>query len=331
MRISVSLGLWQDRPPTEVVQTARLADAGSFAELWIGEMATYDVFALATAVAAATQRIPLVLGPLPVTVRDPMMIAMGVASVASLTGRLASVALGTSSPLVVERWHGRSRARAAKALQESATAVKALLAGEKPHLDGEVVSTSGFRLRTPAPGGDLTIAAFGPASVRVAARHAERMVLNLVGPATAADLVALVEKEAAVAGRPRPRVALWAPAALDPGEAAWAQLRAGLVGYLAAPGYAEMFEREGFGELVALARSGAHPREILGKVGTNVPAAVGLVGDRATLAAKAADYQAAGIDELVVVPSSTVDDEGGARTLAAMSEISDQFSVATSG
>jgi probable F420-dependent oxidoreductase len=321
LRISVSLGLWQDRPPTEALRTAALADAGPFAELWIGEMATYDVFALATAVAAATERIPLVLGPLPVTVRDPMMIAMGVASVASLTGRQTCVALGTSSTVVVEQWHGRSRDRAARALAESATAVKALLAGEKVRLDGEVVRTTGFRLRTPPPAGLLTIAAFGPASVKIAARQADRMVLNLVGPATVADLVATMEKAAEAADRPRPRVALWAPAAVDPGEAAWAQLRSGLVGYLAAPGYGEMFAREGFGELVALARSGAHPREVLGKLGTELPAAIGLIGDQNALAAKAAEYRAAGVDELVIVPSSTVDDEGGARTLAAMSEI----------
>src|SRR5215475_3876083 len=110
MSVEISLGLWQDRPAHEVVETARLVDELGFAGLWIGEMATYDAFALGAALGPGP--VPLVLGPFAVTVRDPMMIAMGAASVADLTGRPVSVALGTSSPLVVEQWHGRSRARA---------------------------------------------------------------------------------------------------------------------------------------------------------------------------------------------------------------------------
>ncbi|WP_163512902.1 LLM class F420-dependent oxidoreductase [Fodinicola acaciae] len=321
MKIAVSLGLWQDRPPTEVLRTAAIAEAEGFAELWIGEMATYDVFALATAVAGVTERIPLVLGPLAVTVRDPMMIAMGVASVASLTGRSVGVALGTSSTVVVEQWHGRSRAQSTRALAESATAVRSLLAGEKAQVDGEVVRTIGFRLRTPAHAGPLTIAAFGPASVRVAAAHADRMVLNLISPDRAAELIAAVNTAAAAIGRPAPRIALWVPAAVDPTEAAWTQLRTTLVGYLAAPGYGEMFTRDGFGELVRLARSGAHPRDVLAAIGADLPAAIGLAGDRETVAARMAAYQAAGVDELVVVPASTVDDEAGAGTLKAVSDL----------
>jgi alkanesulfonate monooxygenase SsuD/methylene tetrahydromethanopterin reductase-like flavin-dependent oxidoreductase (luciferase family) len=107
--LEISLGLWQDRPADEALRTAALADELGFPAVWIGELATYDVFALASRLALRHAR--LVLGPLAVPVRDPVMIAMGVASVAALTGRPVAVALGTSSPLVVEQWHGRSRAR----------------------------------------------------------------------------------------------------------------------------------------------------------------------------------------------------------------------------
>jgi hypothetical protein len=36
--LSVSLGLWQDRPAAEVVRTAEVADALGYGEIWIGEM-----------------------------------------------------------------------------------------------------------------------------------------------------------------------------------------------------------------------------------------------------------------------------------------------------
>src|SRR6185369_470246 len=110
--LSVSLGLWQDRPAAEVVRTAQAADALGYGEIWIGEMATFDAFALG-------------------------------AVVAERTSRTVNVALGSSSPVVVEQWHGRRPERTALALAESAAAVRVLLAGGKADAWGEVISTRG--------------------------------------------------------------------------------------------------------------------------------------------------------------------------------------------
>ncbi|MEU4535494.1 LLM class F420-dependent oxidoreductase, partial [Streptosporangium sp. NPDC023825] len=189
MRLGVSLGLWQDRPAEEALLTARAADELGYDELWVGEMATYDAFALATAIGLSTGRIGLTVGPLAVAVRDPMMIAMGVASVAGLVGRPVNVAVGTSSPLVVEEWHGRSRARSAAVLRETVRALRPLLDGDKSDFSGEWVKSRGYRLRLPAPRAELTVAAFGASAVRTAAT-ADRMVLNLITPASAARLTA---------------------------------------------------------------------------------------------------------------------------------------------
>ena len=198
----MSLGLWQDRPAAEVMRTAEVADALGYGEIWIGEMATFDAFALGAVVAERTARAALTIGPLAVAVRDPVMIAMGAGSLAELTGRTVNVALGSSSPVVVEQWHGRRSERTALALAESATAVRALLAGGKADVQGEVISTRGFRLRTRAPATPLTIAAFGRGAVRVAAEQADRMVINLVTPKLAARLVEMLHHECRAAGRP---------------------------------------------------------------------------------------------------------------------------------
>jgi len=317
MKLSVSLGLWQDRPPEEALDTARAAEAAGYPELWIGEMATWDAFALGTAIGAVTSRISLTFGPLAVTVRDPATIAMGVASVASLTGRTTGVALGTSSDVVVRGWHGRSRERAATALAESAVAVRQLLSGDKSTVDGQVVGSQGYRLRLPAPKSPLTIAAFGPRALDVAARHADRMVVNLVSPAAAATLVRGLREAASRLGRTPPPVAAWVVGAADPGPAELEQLRRGVVGYLAAPGYADMFRAAGFGDLVDFARTRPHPRELLAAVPAEAIAAVGLVGSRDEIAAKIGEYAAAGIDELAIVPATSENDIGGTKTLAA--------------
>ena len=60
--LSVSLGLWQDRPPAEVLRTAQVADSLGYPEIWIGEMATFDAFALGAVVAERTERAALTIG-----------------------------------------------------------------------------------------------------------------------------------------------------------------------------------------------------------------------------------------------------------------------------
>jgi probable F420-dependent oxidoreductase len=318
-RLSVSLGLWQDRPPAEVLRTAQVADELGYGEIWIGEMATFDAFALGAVVAERTERADITVGPLAVAVRDPVMIAMGAGSLAELTGRTVNVALGSSSPVVVEQWHGRRQERTATALAESAAAVRTLLAGRKADVRGEVISTRGFRLRTRAPATPLTIAAFGRGAVKVAARHADRMVINLVTPKSAARLVQMLHDECRAAGRrPAPPVAVWLATVVDPSRPGIEQLRRGLVSYLPAPGYGEMFAEAGFGDLVRFARGGPHPGELLAAIPAELAAHVSLVGDERAVRARLAEYAGAGVDEVVLVPGSSETDPAGVRTLTVL-------------
>jgi probable F420-dependent oxidoreductase len=311
------LGFWQDRDPLEALETAAIADELGYPELWIGEMATFDAFALATAIGARTKQIALTVGPLAVGVRDPVALAMGAASVASLSGRAVRLAVGASSPVLVQEWHGRPWRRTARHLRETVEALRPLLEGERADVDGELVHTRGYRLRLPPPEAEVTVAAFGRAAVRVAAEHADRMVINLVTVEGSRRLREELERYAAEAGRTPPRLALWAPACTEPDDAALAQLARGIVPYLAAPGYGEMLTEAGFGALVERARGGAHPRDLLDAVPPSLPASLGLVGDPDTVRRRAEEYRAAGVDELAVVPA-TGGDRGGRRTLAAL-------------
>jgi probable F420-dependent oxidoreductase len=319
----VVLGLWQDRDPLEALETAELADTLGYPMLWIGEMATFDAFALASAITARTKRIPLTVGPLAVGVRDPMALAMGVATVAAIGARPVHLAIGASSPVVVERWHGRPWRRTATQIRETAQALRPLLAGERAELDGELVRTHGYRLRLPAPETSLTIAAFGDHAVRVAARCADRMVINLCTPELAGRLRERLGKLAAEAGVEAPPLAAWIPACVDPGEEAIAQLNRGAVAYLAAPGYGEMFAAAGFGGLVDEARAGTPPRELLASVPPELCGAIGLIGSEAEVWARAEDYRRAGVDEIAIVPA-TAGDPGGRRTLEALAPSKDE-------
>ncbi|HEU5155938.1 MAG TPA: LLM class F420-dependent oxidoreductase [Streptosporangiaceae bacterium] len=320
MELSVVVAGRPERPADEDLHTAALADRLGYRELWIGDGFVWDAFALATAIGLATDQIAMTIGPIPVAVRDPATIARATASLAGLVRRPVGVALGTSSVRVVERMHGRSRRRAPTALAESARAVRTLLRGERADLDGTAVSTH-YALRlaapSPPPGGAVTVAAFGDRAIAVAAEHADRMVLDLVSPELAGEFRAKLDAAARRAGRPAPRLAAWIPAAVDPDPDSYAQIMWSLVGYLEVAGYGEMFTAAGFGRAVELAAAGADAKELLTALPLEAAQKVGLAGSAETVRARIADYAAAGLDEIAIVPA-TAGDPGGERTLTAL-------------
>ena len=216
--LSVSLGLWQDRPAAEVVRTAEVADALGYGEIWVGEMATFDAFALGAVVAERTARAALTIGPR----------------------------------------RGRGRGPAGRP------------DGHQP--------------------GDAEVG--GPAGAD-AARRVPR-------------------------GRPVPPVAAWLAAVVDPSAAGIEQLRRGLVSYLSAPGYGEMFAEAGFGDVVRFARTRPHPGELLAAVPPEIVGHVSLAGEAQAVRARLAEYANAGVDQIALVPGSSDADPAGVATLTAL-------------
>jgi probable F420-dependent oxidoreductase len=306
--LGVVMPFWLDRPDEEAIEIAVAAERCGINTVWVGELLSFDAFALATAIGLSTDKARLVIGPLAVGVRSPVAIALGVASVATLTGRHVDVALGASSPLIVSGWHDRPWTGLAQRTRETVAALRATLAGER---------IRGFKLRRPQPDASITVAAFGPAMTRVAARHADELVLNLVTPEHAKRVRRTVDAHADAAGRPAPRLAVWVPAALDPGPEALAQLAAQLAIYVGAPGYGEAFTELGFGDLVKRAREGARRVEVAAAIPTELLERIGAIGSAGHVAERIAAYHDAGADHVGVVPS-TADDPAGRNVLSAI-------------
>ena len=195
--------------------------------------------------------------------------------------------------------------------------MRSLLDGLKTDVAGEVVRTRGYRLRLAAPRSPLVVAAFGPQAIEVAARHADRLVLNLIDPTLAGELIGQLEQACARLGRPRPRVAIWVACAVG----AIGLVVSTAAAYLAAPGFSDMFTRAGFGELCAFAATGPHPGELLKRVPAELNEVVGLVGDKDQVAARMQEYLDVGIDDVVIVPSATEEDPAGERTLRSALEV----------
>ena len=315
------LPFWLDRPDDEALEIADAARAAGLETLWIGEMATYDAIALATAIGHRAPGLRLKIGPLALGVRTPVSIAFGAASVAALTGSEVDVALGASSPAIVSAWHDREWVHSAPRMRETVDCLRGIFAGSPSDYEGRHVRSHGFRLRRPRPETRISVAAFGPAMTRVAARHADEVVLNLVTPDRVRAARETIDAEAAAVGRPPPRLAVWVPVALDRGDATLAQMAGQLAVYLAPPGYGEMFSELGYGELVERARAGARRSELAGKIPADLLEQVGALGGPDELAARIRAHHDAGADVVGAVPS-TAEDPGGRRVLAAVARMS---------
>jgi alkanesulfonate monooxygenase SsuD/methylene tetrahydromethanopterin reductase-like flavin-dependent oxidoreductase (luciferase family) len=130
---------------------------------------------------------------------------------------------------------------------------------------------------------------------------------------------------AAKADRPCPKVAVWTTCAIDPGPLAIEQLRRGVVGYLSAPGYAEMFRRAGYAELVDYAATRPHPKELLAAVPASLNEVIGLIGSVTDVEARMREYLDAGADTIVIVPAATDEDPAGEHTMRLAAEIAQRM------
>ncbi len=304
--VGVVTPFWLDRPPSEALDIAVAADEAGFGTLWIGEMATFDAFALATAVGLRTSGISLRIGPLAVGVRSPVALALGLSTVVAATGRRAGLALGASSPRIVSQWHGRPF-EPVRRMRSSVRDTRALLNGNRVH---------GFRLQQPVPGTSISVAAFGPAMMRVAAAEGDEIVLNLVS----AEHLASVASSLAAGTRVPPPLAVWIPAALDPGPDALRQMRSQLAVYLAPPGYGEMFIALGHGSLVSRARAGEPRASLAADIPLSLLERVGAIGSAAGIVRRVSEYFSAGASHVGLVPV-TASDPAGRRLLTTLSPL----------
>jgi probable F420-dependent oxidoreductase len=315
--LEVVAPFWLDRPEEEVLEIAVNARRNGFGTMWLGEMATFDAFALATAVGLRAPGLALKIGPLAVGVRSPAALALGLASVSTLTGAHADLALGASSPDIVSGWHDRPWEAIAPRARETVEALRSILAGERAAYSGEHVRTHGFRLSRPQPTTRISLAAFGPQMTRTAARVADEIVLNLVTPERVEHVREVVDAEARAHDRPPPEIAVWVTVAQDPGTATLAQLAAQLAIYLRPPGYGEMFAELGFGALVDRARAGARRSELAPRIPIELLRCVCAIGSQGQIRERLGSYRAAGASRIGIVPA-TAEDPAGELLLAAL-------------
>ncbi|MGF1648717.1 MAG: LLM class flavin-dependent oxidoreductase [Kineosporiaceae bacterium] len=145
MRLALSLGSWSAGHGQQDLRLAIEADRLGCSAVWVAEAYGSDAVTVLAWLAARTERIALGAGVLQVPARSPAMTAMTASTLDLLSGGRFRLGLGVSGPQVSEGWHGVPFAAPMSRLREYTDAVR--LALSRRPLDYQ-----GRHVQVPPPG-----------------------------------------------------------------------------------------------------------------------------------------------------------------------------------
>lgn len=173
----------------------RAADAG-FDSVWCGEGWGYNAFQL---LARVGERTDVGLGTCIANVfaRSPTALAANALTLHDLTDGQFVLGLGTSTPQVVESFHGQTFERPLRRIRETIEIVDLALSGDRIDYDGDVFSVRGFALNH-ADGAEIPVfnAALGRTNVALTIDFADGLLPHLMPLPALDDAIAEGEERA---------------------------------------------------------------------------------------------------------------------------------------
>ena len=327
-RLALALGSVHDRPFSELLAIAGLAESCGYEALFMPEAWGRDAFVTLGALAARTERINLGTGIVNIYSRSPALLAMAAATLDEVSGGRAILGLGTSGQRVIEGWHNVPMARPLRRLRETTEAVRLITARSRRGYDGLVVKVApGFALTLPPTRGAVPIwhASLTPAAIRQAGEVADGWLPYLTSPETLRVDLALAGEGLAKAGRERVSftAAPYVPALVGDDAATRELVRGHLAFYLGAMGrfYREAVARHGFAaeaEEVRLRWEARDRAAAVAAVSDALLDAFAAAGPMAHCRARLDAYRAAGADLPVVALPGDCSSEAAERTIRAL-------------
>jgi probable F420-dependent oxidoreductase len=234
------------------IRFAQAVERLGYDSVWASEVNGYDAVAIMSAVAGATSRMTIASGIVGIYMRDPLLMAMGAAAVNEIAEGRVVLGLGTSTPVIVEQWHGGSFDRPLARMREYVELVRRLMAGERVRHAG-AYTIRGAQLAVPSRGpAPIVLAALNPKMLELAGEIADGVLLNFPSLEYVRKAIASVETGLRRAGRDRTgfhiTVFLRTCVTDDP-AAVLPKFRTELLTYVLAPAYRRVFSADGYGDL----------------------------------------------------------------------------------
>jgi alkanesulfonate monooxygenase SsuD/methylene tetrahydromethanopterin reductase-like flavin-dependent oxidoreductase (luciferase family) len=284
------VALREPLPWHDLVQVVETAEETGYEIALVPEIRGREAFGTLAGFAAATSRIRVGPGVLPITSRPPTLTAMGAATVHEASGGRFVLGLGS----------GRARSGAVELVREYIRQVRAALRGDEVTSSGPF-PVEGFRLGM-EPSEDpvaVWLAALGPRMAELAGEVGDGVLLNWCTPERVTKAREELARGAERSGRDVAdlTVGVYVRACLGHTEAhAVDALAPAAAEYAGFPNYARQFEAMGLGEPAGAAAAG-DPRggEVLAR-------ALCVWGDRDQALSRLGQWRDAGADLVVVYP-----------------------------
>ncbi len=243
------------RSLARTLERVKLADRLGYEAVYTTHIAGRDSLTTLMAYAAATERIRLGTGVVPIFSRTPATMAQTVATIDEYSSGRMVLGLGVSHRVTVENWHGARIDKPVTQMREYVAGVRAILRGQEPP-ESEYFPTKfafmGYEARAELP---IYVAALSPKMIKLAGEIADGVMFWLCCPSYIRETAIPALREGLEAsGRSLEQfdVVAAVPVALsDDPESARAALRQNLVPYASLPFYRAMLEGSGFAEEIA--------------------------------------------------------------------------------
>lgn len=289
-------------PSRRLTDVVVRAEQLGYQAAWTNESVAREAFSTLAAWGAATSRIRLATGVIPVYVRSPMAAVMAASTVAEAAGPGRVVlGIGSGHPVMARRYFGFDLSSSLEAVADYLKIVTELRHGRRVTHHGAVFSVEGAKLGTLVAGPLWTVVgAMGPRMMDLAVRNADGVLLNW---STAAHLRSVARRlRRHDRGASFFHIAAYVRVAVSSDrQAARRALAEDLGYYLRLPAYRNHVRKQGL-----------DPDDVVGAA-----AHLGIAGDVRECRAALDGYRDSGLDELVIRPVP-VGEEGIAAAVEAM-------------
>lgn len=235
------------RTIAEHAELASLAQTEGLTGAWLSEVNGYDAITQASVVGAAMPGARIGTAIVPMQTREPLLMAMSAASLASVLDGPFVLGLGTSTRVIVEDWHSQPWDKPLSLTREYVSLLRSFFAGERVTTEGRY-SYNNSRLGFTAPDVPIYLAALNDRMLELAGEIADGVILNFASPQYfehARERIEAGRQRRANPADPVEILVFWRVSIVEDFALVRERYQREMVSYFMAPPYQRMWEREG--------------------------------------------------------------------------------------
>lgn len=280
-------------------------------DAWGSESVSPDALTLTAALGALTEDIRLGIAICSVYARTPAAFAATANAIEQIAPGRFVLGLGSSSPGMVEGWHGQRFEKPLSRVKETALAVRSMLAGEKSNVDGTTLLSRGYRqfpMESPPP---IYLAALRSKMIEMAAETGDGVIFNLWPKSALPKMMEHVKIGAERAGKSLEDVEIVNRAMVlvtDDKPGARDRFRASFAPYYATSVYNNFLGWAGFEEAAATIREGWAEKDRMktgGALTDDLIDEIAIIGSAEEVQERIREDAAGGVDTHIIAPQSS--------------------------